>query len=160
MLQIFTKPTLFAVALVASCAFSLIGTPRVFAQHHQACKTCKTCPTNACPTCGLTGHCQQLNCRPRTDGQPQLFYNYYVPGTCGGMPVALYLAPRPVPPIVGHTYYTYQPFLPHELLYVHDRTYHRYYDNGRGLTRTHISWYRPPVRDALGSVAGHLRLAR
>ena len=57
------------------------------------------------------------NCRPRTYGQPDLFYNYYVPGTCGGVPAAAYIAPVPVPPVVGHTYYTYQPFLPNELLY-------------------------------------------
>lgn len=157
MLQIFRKPMLFAVALVASFAFSQLGASPAFAQHHQPGKICQTGSTSTCPTCG---RCQQQNCRPRTDGQPELFYNYYVPGTCGGMPVALYLAPQPVPPVVGHTYFTYQPFLPHELLYEHHRSYHRYYDNGRGLTRTHISWYRPPVRDALGGVASHLQLAR
>ncbi len=42
---------------------------------------------------------------------------------------------------VGHTYYTYQPFMPHEMLYKHKRTYHRYYDEGRGLTRTHIRYW-------------------
>ena len=96
-----------------------------------------------------------LNCRPRTYGQPDLFYNYYVPGTCGGVPAAMYLAPQPIPPLVGHTYYTYQPFLPHELLYQHHRTYYRYYDQGRGLTRTHISWYRPPIY-----IPSHFRIAR
>ena len=55
-------------------------------------------------------------------------------------------SPRvPVPAWVGHTYYTYQPFLPNELLYQHHRTYYRYYDQGRGLTRTAISWSRPPI---------------
>jgi hypothetical protein len=66
------------------------------------------------------------------------------------------LAPQPVPPLVGHTYYTYQPFMPHELLYPHHRTYHRYYDGGRGLTRTSVSWYRPP----LTSWTQYLRIAR
>jgi hypothetical protein len=95
------------------------------------------------------------NCRPRTYGQPDLFYNYYVPGTCGGVPAAMYLAPRPVPATVGHTYYTYQPFLPHELLYQHHRHYYRYYDQGRGMTRTSVSWYRPPIY-----IPSHFRIAR
>ncbi len=81
------------------------------------------------------------NCRPQTNGQPDLFYNFYVPGYCGGVPAQLYVAPRPVPPHVGHTYFTYQPFMPHELLYKHKRSYHRYYHNGRGLTRTHVRWW-------------------
>jgi hypothetical protein len=95
------------------------------------------------------------NCRPRTYGQPDLFYNYYVPGTCGGVPAAMYLAPQPVPAWVGHTYYTYQPFLPHELMYQHHRHYYRYYDQGRGLTRTSVSWYRPPIY-----IPSHFRIAR
>jgi len=73
-------------------------------------------------------------------GQPDLFYNFYVPPTAGGVGAQMYLAPGPVPPHVGHTYYTYQPFMPHELLYKHKRTYHRYYNEGRGLTRTSIRW--------------------
>lgn len=132
------------------------------------------CNTGNCGHCGKglcnagnCGHCgnglchgTQINCRQRQDGQPELFYNYYIPGTCGGVPAALYVAPRPVPPMVGWTYYTYQPAMPHELLYTHHRTYYRYYDNGRGLTRTHISWYRPPVQSALGGLYNHFRLAR
>ena len=77
-----------------------------------------------------------VNCRAQYYGQPELFYNYYVPGTCGGVPANMYVAPQPVPAWVGHTYYTYQPFMPHELLYQHHRTYYRYYDGGRGMTRT------------------------
>jgi hypothetical protein len=68
----------------------------------------------------------------------------------------MYLAPRPVPEWVGYTYYTYQPVLPHELLYQHHRTYFRYYDGGRGLTRTSVSWSRPP----LSGLPAHIRLAR
>jgi hypothetical protein len=96
-----------------------------------------------CRLCGGL-HNQTVNCRPQYYGQPELFYNYYIPGTCGGVPAAMYLAPQPVPPLVGHTYYTYQPFMPHELLYQHHRTYYRYYDGGRGMTRARVSWYRPP----------------
>jgi hypothetical protein len=64
-----------------------------------------------------------------------------VHGPCGGYPAQLYVSPRPVPPHVGHTYITYQPLMPHEFMYKHHRTYHQYYDNGRGLTRTYVKWW-------------------
>jgi hypothetical protein len=70
-----------------------------------------------------------------------LFYNYYVPGYNGGPPAQLYVAPRPTPPLVGHTYVTYQPFYPHEMLYRHHRTYYRC--GGRGIlpaNYTTVSW--------------------
>jgi hypothetical protein len=79
-------------------------------------------------------------CRPYEYGNPDLFYNHYVPPNCGGLGAQLYIAPHPVPPLVGHTYYTYQPLMPHEMLYKHRRTYHRYYNGGRGLTRTSVRW--------------------
>ena len=53
-----------------------------------------------------------IGCVPWRYGTPDLFYNFYVPNNCGGVPAALYVAPYPVPQFVGHTYYTYQPFLP------------------------------------------------
>jgi len=56
-----------------------------------------------------------------------------LPGLLGRM--GEMLARRYVPPNVGHVYYTYEPLYPHEMLYPHHRTYHRYYDDGRGLTR-------------------------
>ena len=85
----------------------------------------------------------------RSFGQPDLFYNYYVPGGPGGVPAAMYLAPRPVPPLVGHTYYTYQPLLPHEFMYPHQRRYYRYYNCGTGLTRTSVRFMRTPILDRL-----------
>jgi hypothetical protein len=84
--------------------------------------------------------CSNGDCQYRFYGQPDLFYNYYVPPTCGGMGAELYLSPRPVPPHVGHTYITYQPLMPHEFMYHHHRTYHRYYNSGQGLTRTHVKY--------------------
>ena len=73
---------------------------------------------------------------------PDLFYNYYVPpGVPGDVGAELYLAPRPTPPLVGHTYVTYQPLMPHEFLYRHHQRYHRYYNEGRGLTRTSVIWW-------------------
>ena len=85
----------------------------------------------------------------RSFGQPDLFYNYYVPGGPGGVHAAMYLAPRPVPPLVGHTYYTYQPLLPHEFMYPHQRRYYRYYNCGTGLTRTSVRFMRTPILDRL-----------
>ncbi|HUT13323.1 MAG TPA: hypothetical protein VMY42_22740 [Thermoguttaceae bacterium] len=74
----------------------------------------------------------------RTAGD--LFYNYYVPpGACGGVGAQLYVSPRPTPPLVGHTYVTYQPLMPHEFMYSHGRTYLRR-NPGSGWTRTVVSW--------------------
>lgn len=84
--------------------------------------------------------CSNGDCQYRWYGQPDLFYNYYVPPTCGGVGAELYLSPRPVPPHVGHTYITYQPLYPHEFLYHHHRSYHRYYNGGQGLTRTCVHY--------------------
>ena len=69
-------------------------------------------------------------------GRPDLFYNYYTQGFANRANAQMYLAPVPVPPNVGHTFYTYQPFLPQHMLYPHVDKYHRYYDGGRGKNRT------------------------
>ncbi len=92
--------------------------------------------------------------RPFTESsQPDLFYNYYVPNNQGAA-AAAYPAPYPTPSLIGHTYYTYQPFLPHEFMYTHRRTYHQYYDGGMGLNRTSVRWGRTPVRTALKDFGG------
>jgi hypothetical protein len=71
---------------------------------------------------------------------PDLFSNYYVaPGPYGGVGARLYVAPLPTPPLVGHTYVTYQPLMPHEFLYQHRRTYFRRHPQG-GWTRTVVCW--------------------
>jgi len=80
-------------------------------------------------------------CRDRAYPQPDLFYNFYAHGPCGGYPAQMYVSPRPVPPHVGHTYITYQPLMPHEFMYKHHRTYHQYYDGGRGLTRAKVIYW-------------------
>ena len=84
--------------------------------------------------------CQaQVTYRQRT--APDLFYNYYVPaGSQGGVPAQLYLSPRPTPRLVGHTYVTYQPLMPHEFLYPHRRKYWRKNPDG-GWTSTSVCWY-------------------
>jgi hypothetical protein len=93
-------------------------------------------------------------------GHPDLFHNYWVPPNCGALGARLYVAPQPVPPVVGHTYITYQPLMPHEMLYPHHHTYYRYYDGGRGMTRAKVVYYRPPVRSAVGHVITHFRIPR
>jgi hypothetical protein len=102
-------------------------------------------------------HYAALNAVPNYGGPPaqlyqypalDLFSNYYVgpgSGCYGGMHgagygAALYMAPHPVPPHVGHTFYTYEPFMPHEMLYRHHKTYHYYYNGGRGMTRASVHW--------------------
>lgn len=99
--------------------------------------------------------------RPFTEeSQPDVFYNYYVPGDGAGVPAAMYPAPVPNPPLVGHTYYTYQPLMPHEFLYHHRRTYHQYYNGGMGMNRTSVRWFSPPVRTAFKGLMHSLRIPR
>ena len=81
------------------------------------------------------------NCHDRSYPQPDLFYNFYAHGPCGGYPAQMYVSPKPVPANVGHTYITNQALMPHEMMYKHHRTYHQYYDGGRGLTRTKVIWW-------------------
>jgi hypothetical protein len=69
-----------------------------------------------------------------------LFYNYYVAPGGGGVPAQLYLCPRPTPPLVGHTWITYQPLMPHEFLYHHKRKYEFYHGDG-SVTRTKIRYH-------------------
>jgi hypothetical protein len=91
---------------------------------------------------GMFGASDAGDCVYRHYGTPDLFRQYYVPNNCGGVAAGMYPAPIPVPPHVGHVYYTYEPFYPHEFMYPHHRTYYRYYDDGRGLTRAKVSWRR------------------
>ena len=69
-----------------------------------------------------------------------LFYNYYAGPGPSGVPAALYVAPGPVPVHVGHTYVTYQPFMPHEFMYKHHRSYYNY-KPGAGWTRTKVRYH-------------------
>jgi len=71
-----------------------------------------------------------------------LFYNYYVgpAKNAGGAAAGMYPTPLPTPPLVGHTYITYQPLMPHEFLYRHHRTYHRHHP-GQGWVKTKVVWW-------------------
>ncbi|MCA9194334.1 MAG: hypothetical protein KDB03_21340 [Planctomycetales bacterium] len=87
-----------------------------------------------------------------------LFLNNYT--ETGEATAPLYVSPLPVPQWVGHTYYTYQPLYPHEMTYWHNHRYHAYYDGGRGLTRTGVHYYSPPVRTAASSILKAISLPR
>ena len=66
----------------------------------------------------------------------------------------MYPAPHWVPSQMGHTYYTYQPLMPHEMMYTHSRNYYNWYapadqfyarkyghhSGGAGLTKTTVRW--------------------
>jgi hypothetical protein len=71
-----------------------------------------------------------------------LFYNYYVPPVGGGVGAQLYPCPRPTPPLVGHTYITYQPLMPAEFLYKHKRIYWTAHEDAPP-TRTSVHWGHP-----------------
>jgi hypothetical protein len=72
-------------------------------------------------------------------GSKDLFYNYYVAPNPGAVGAELYVSPRPVPPLTGHTYITYPPLMPHEFLYKHHRTYHTKHPDAPGTT-TRVRW--------------------
>ncbi|HBO43814.1 MAG TPA: hypothetical protein DD670_07765 [Planctomycetaceae bacterium] len=68
-----------------------------------------------------------------------LFYNYYVPPDNSGVGAELYVSPRPAPAMVGHTWITYQPLMPHQFLYTHKRHYVRQ-NPGAGVTITKVRY--------------------
>ena len=71
---------------------------------------------------------------------PNMFYNFYAPPVWSdGVGAQLYVSPRPTPPLVGHTYITYQPLMPNEFLYRHNRTYYHQHPGGK-TTRTIVRW--------------------
>jgi hypothetical protein len=70
-----------------------------------------------------------------------LFYNEYVPPVGpGSVGAQLYPCPRPTPPMVGHTYITYQPLMPQEFLYHHHRHYTTKHEDAP-KTRTSVHWW-------------------
>jgi hypothetical protein len=72
-------------------------------------------------------------------GSQDLFHNYYVSPGAGLVGAELYICPRPVPPLTGHTYITYPPLMPHEFLYKHHRTYVTKHTDTRA-TKTRVRW--------------------
>lgn len=119
-----------------------------------------------CGSCGLAGKLRPKpivpqGCLPYSDERPaELFYNFYAPATCGNVPAAMYTAPIATPRLVGHTYVTYQPLMPHEFMYRHHRFYHHYYNNNSALNRTAVFWYGSPLRDAVGGIHNAVKIPR
>jgi hypothetical protein len=89
----------------------------------------------------LSSHPSDVQAAGRKSVPGDLFYNFYVPPV--GYPsvgAELYPCPRPTPPLVGWTYVTYQPLMPHEFLYHHHRHYKSYHSD-TGPTRVSVSWH-------------------
>lgn len=78
-----------------------------------------------------------------------LFYNHYVGPQPSGTAAQMYVSPQPVPPAMGHHYTTYQPFMPHEFMYRHHRSYWTHHP-GAGWTRTSVRY---------GTAGGRLQAA-
>ena len=78
---------------------------------------------------------------PAEAAHPDLFYNYYTGPTIygAGQPAQLYVSPRPTPPLVGHTWITYPPLMPHEFMYHHKRKYYKHYRGG-GYTTSSVRY--------------------
>ena len=87
--------------------------------------------------------CANGECRQWPAYTPNLNNNYMTPTYCGAAGAPLYVSPGPVPAWVGHTYITYEPLMPHNQMYPHYESYHRYYDQGRGLTRARVIYPKP-----------------
>jgi hypothetical protein len=85
------------------------------------------------------------------DGGNELFANQYTQGAANQATAQIYVSPVPVPEWVGHTYYTYQPFYPHEMMHAHSQRYHSYYDNGRGLNSTRVRYSIAPLKGVIGN---------
>jgi hypothetical protein len=99
-------------------------------------------------------------CRPYADPYwGDLFYNYYSQGLCDRT-AEMYPSPYPTPMIAGQTYITYQPLMPHEYMYKHHRSYHTYYDGGKGLNRTLVHYSYNPAKVALGRIYATISLPR
>ena len=76
-----------------------------------------------------------------------LFSQYYTQPGASMVQAGMYPAPHDVPANVGHSYYTYQPLMPHEMMYQHSRNYYNYYNTGGyygggydSLNKTQVRW--------------------
>ena len=146
MVRLILCKTMLTAALMGGCGVFLLPVSMASAQ-----ECCNAAPARQ-------AHCERCQQPDRYTGD--LFYNYYSKASCGAQAAQLYVSPLPVPPLVGHTYITYQPLMPHEFLYKHHRTYHSFYNGGRGLNRTAISWHGTPLRTFASDLAHALRIPR
>jgi hypothetical protein len=88
-------------------------------------------------------------------GKQDLFYNFYEGPDPSGTAAQMYVSPRPVPPHVGWTYTTYQPLMPHEFLYKHERS-HYAHTPGAGWSRAKVRYrtYGLRIDDAWWKLSG------
>ena len=80
----------------------------------------------------------------KAHAQAPLFSQYTTQGA-GSPSAAMYPAPHWSPILGAESYYTYQPLMPHEMMYQHSRNYYNYYDGGykgggQGLIKTSVRW--------------------
>ena len=125
-------------AAVPGVAVPGIGIPGLSTMHQMTAQAAAANPGNTVAYGNVLGR-----------GTQPLFENYFTKGNANQATAGMYISPIGVPGHVGHTYYTYQPFYPHQYLYQHHDRYHSYYDGGRGLNRTHASYMAPPVRSSV-----------
>ena len=125
-------------AAVPGVAVPGIGIPGLSTMHQMTAQAAAANPGNTVAYGNVLGR-----------GTQPLFENYFTQGNANQATAGMYISPIGVPGHVGHTYYTYQPFYPHQYLYQHHDRYHSYYDGGRGLNRTHASYMAPPVRSSV-----------
>lgn len=75
-----------------------------------------------------------------------IFSQYTTQGSASTATAGMYPAPHPVPSHVGASHYTYQPLMPHEMMYAHSRNYFNYYNDssyyggGGSLNITSVRW--------------------
>ena len=75
-----------------------------------------------------------------------------------GLPVPLYPVPYSTPPVVGHTYFSYPPLMPHHSLHHFPKAYS--YRHAPGLSRTNVLWHASYVHSAWNRLHYALRLPR
>ena len=72
---------------------------------------------------------------------PNNLFMQYTAGNAG-----MYPAPHYAPSLGAQSYYTYQPLMPHEMMYQHSRNYYNYYNTGgyfggnNALNKTSVRW--------------------
>lgn len=82
---------------------------------------------------------------PSGNYQSPLFSQYSTQGA-GNSSAAMYPAPHYSPSLGAQSYYTYQPLMPHEMMYQHSRNYYNYYNTGgyygggNALNKTSVRW--------------------
>lgn len=59
-----------------------------------------------------------------------LFSQYTTPAGPSATTAGMYPAPYNTLQLGSQSYYTYQPLMPHEMMYVHNRNYYNYYNSG------------------------------